>query len=158
MTVDGEIVEELSKEAEAYRSTSAVAFNRGDVNAVEASFPDATFAVTRKDGGWTTSEGKPVLAGAADDLLSAILDLKGKSFLEEVEAKSFAAPVATVTVRMKAGAPWTITLHPRTGVLAGRVSSRPGALLLDKDAASTIEAAFKKAIAEPTPVPTKKAK
>lgn len=158
MTVDGEIVEELSKEAEAYRSTSAVAFNRGDVNAVEASFPDATFAVTRKDGGWTTSQGKPVLAGAADDLLSAILDLKGKSFLEEVEAKSFAAPVATVTVRMKAGAPWTITLHPRTGVLAGRVSSRPGALLLDKDAASTIEAAFKKAIAEPTPVPTKKAK
>ena len=158
MTVDGEIVEELSKEAEAYRSTSAVAFNRGDVTGVEASFPDATFAVTRKDGGWTTSQGKTVLAGAADDLLSAILDLKGKSFLEEAEAKSLAAPVATITVRMKAGAPWTITMHPRTGVLAGRVSSRPGALLLDKDAASTIESGFKKAMAEPTPVPTKKAK
>jgi len=37
MTVEGEIAEELSKEAEAYRSTSAVAFNRGDVTAVEAS-------------------------------------------------------------------------------------------------------------------------
>ena len=157
MTVDGEIVEELSKEAEAYRSTSAVSFNRGDVTAVEASFPDATFAVTRKDGGWT-SQGRNVLAGSADDLLSAILDLKSKAFLEEGEAKSLAAAVATITVRMKAGAPWTITLHPRTGVLAARVSSRPGALLLDKDAATTLEAAFKKAIVEPTPAPTKKAK
>ena len=157
MTVDGEIVEELSKEAEAYRSTSAVSFNRGDVTAVEASFPDATFAVTRKDGGWK-SQGKNVLAGSADDLLSAILDLKSKAFLEETEAKSLAAPVATITVRMKAGAPWTITLHPRTGVLAARVSLRPGALLLDKDAATTLEAAFKKAVVEPTPVPTKKGK
>lgn len=157
VTVDGEIVEELSREAEAYRSTSAVAFNRGDVTAVEASFPDSTFALTRKDGGWT-SQGKAVLAAAADDLLSSILDLKSKSFLEEGETKALAPPVATITVRLKAGAPWTITMHPRTGALAARVSSRPGASLLDKDAVSTLEAAFKKAVAVPTPVPTKKSK
>jgi hypothetical protein len=161
VTVDGEIVEELSREAEAYRSTSAVAFNRGDVTAVEASFPGSTFAVTRKDGGWT-SQGKPVLAGSADDLLSAILDLKSKAFLEDGEAKSLPAPVATITVRVKTGekvgAPWTITIHPRTGAYAARVSSRPGALLLDKDAATTLENAFKKAVLEPTPAPTKKAK
>jgi len=157
MTVEGEIAEELSKEAEAYRSTSAVAFNRGDVTAVEASFPSSTFALTQKDGGWT-SQGKSVLAASADDVLSAILDLKGKAFLEESEAKGLAAPVATLTVRLKAGAPWTITLHPRTGALAARVSSRPGALLLDKDAATKVEAAFTKAAIAPTPVPTKKAK
>jgi len=63
-----------------------------------------------------------------------------------------------LTVRLKAGAPWTITLHPRTGALAARVSSRPGALLLDKDAATKVEAAFTKAAIAPTPVPTKKAK
>jgi hypothetical protein len=157
MAVDGEIAEELSKEAEAYRSTSAVAFNRGDVTAVEASFPSSTYALTQKDGGWT-SQGHPVLAASADDLLSAILDLKSKAFLEDAEAKSLAAATATITVRMKAGAPWTITLHPRTGAFAARVSSRPGALLLDKDAPATLEAAFKKAVQEPTPVPTKKAK
>jgi len=157
MTVEGEIAEELSKEAEAYRSTSAVAFNRGDVTAVEASFPSSTFALTQKDGGWT-SQGKSVLAASADDVLSAILDLKGKAFLEESEAKGLAAPVATLTVRLKAGAPWTITIHPRAGALAARVSSRPGALLLDKDAATKVEAAFTKAAIAPTPVPTKKAK
>jgi hypothetical protein len=157
MAVDGEIAEELSKEAEAYRSTSAVAFNRGDVTAVEASFGSSTYALAQKDGGWT-SQGKPVLAASADDLLSAILDLKGKAFLEETEAKGLAAPTATITVRLKTGAPWTITIHPRTGAFAARVSSRPGALLLDKDAASALEAAFKKAVQEPTPVPTKKSK
>jgi hypothetical protein len=157
MTVDGEIAEELSKEAEAYRSTSAVAFNRGDVTAVEASFGSDAFALAQKDGGWT-SQGHAVLAGSADDLLSAILDLKGKAFLEETEAKALPAAVATITVRLKAGAPWTITLHPRMGALAARVSSRPGALLVDKDAASSLEAAFKKAVITPTPVPTKKAK
>lgn len=157
MAVDGEIAEELSKEAEAYRSTSVVAFNRGDVTAIESSFGSSTYALAQKDGGWT-SQGKPVLAAAADDLLSAILDLKGKAFLEDAEAKALPTAVATITVRMKAGAPWTITLHPRTGVLAARVSSRPGALLLDKDAANTLEAAFKKAVVAPTPVPTKKGK
>lgn len=157
MAVDGEIAEELSKEAEAYRSTSAVAFNRGDVTGVEASFGSSTFALAQKDGGWT-SQGKPVLAASADDLLTAILDLKSKAFLEAAEAKSLPEAVATITVRLKAGAPWTITLHPRTGALAARVSSRPGALLLDRDAATTLEAAFKKAVIEPTPVPTKKSK
>ena len=157
MAVDGEIAEELSKEAEAYRSTSAVAFNRGDVTAVEASFGTDTFALAQKDGGWT-SQGRPVLAASADDLLSAILDLKGKAFLEEAEVKGLPAAVATVTVRLKTGAPWTITLHPRTGALAARVSSRPGALLLDKGAASTLESAFQKAVLVPTPAPTKKGK
>ncbi|HEX4441530.1 MAG TPA: DUF4340 domain-containing protein [Thermoanaerobaculia bacterium] len=157
MTVDGEVAEELSKEAEAYRSTSVVAFNRGDVTAVEASFADGTFALAQKDGGWT-SQGHPVLAASADDLLSAILDLKGKSFLEEAEAKSLPPATATITIRLKAGAPWTITLHPRTGALAARASSRPGALVLDKDAATTLETAFKKAVVVPTPAPTKKAK
>lgn len=157
MTVDGEVAEELSKEAEAYRSTAAVAFNRGDVTAIEASFPDGTFALAQKDGGWT-SQGRPLLAASADDLLSAILDLKGKSFVEEAEAKSLPAATATITVRLKAGAPWTITLHPRSGALAARVSSRPGALILDKDTATTLETAFKKAVVVPTPAPTKKAK
>ena len=150
MTVDRDIVDELSKEAVAFRSSQLLALNRSEVTALEGSFGESVFALGQKDGGWT-SQGRPILAPAADDVLTAILDLKSKSFLDEGETKALAAPVATVSVRTAIGTPWTVSLHPRTGEMVARVSPRPGGFLLDRDAPSKLEAAFRKAVTAPTP-------
>jgi len=154
-TVEGEIVEELSKEAIAFRSTALVAFNRGDVTAVEGTFGKKSVTLSQKDGGWT-AQGRAVLAPAADDLLTAILDLKSKSFLDDAQVRDLPAGAATVTIRLKSGAPWTISLARQADRTVARVSSRPGGFALDADVTAKLEAAFDKAAAPP-PAPTKAA-
>jgi hypothetical protein len=152
LTVEGEIVEELSKEAVAFRSTALVAFNRSDVSAVDGAFGRAAVSLAQKDGGWS-SQGRPVLAAAVDDLLTAILDLKSKSFLDDAELKDLPSAAATITIRQKSGSPWTITLVRRSDRVVARVSSRPGGFALDADAPGKIQAAFEKASA-PAVTPT----
>jgi hypothetical protein len=147
--VDREIVDDVSKEAEAFRSAQLLDFNRSDVATIQGAFGKASFALTQKDGGWS-ADGRPILAGAADDVETAVLGVKSKGFLEEDAAKALAAPVATVGVKTKTGASWTLSLHPyAAGGAAARVSSRPGAFVVDPSAAGQLEAAFRKAVAPP---------
>jgi hypothetical protein len=150
LTVERDIVDELSKEAEAFRGRTLFGFNRGDVVGVEAAFAKASFVLAQKDGGWT-ADGKPLLAASADDVLTALLDLKARGFVDEAEARGLALPVATVTVRMKSGPPWTLSLHPRTGEMVARITRRPGGFLIERDAPEKLEAAFRKAVTAPTP-------
>ena len=68
-TVDRDVVEELSKEAEAVpQPRRSSAFDRSDVvgsrGRLRRRMP---FALVQKDGGWTAA-GRPVLAAAADDV------------------------------------------------------------------------------------------
>lgn len=160
LLVDREIVDDLSKEAEAFRSAQLLDFNRSDVATLQGAFGKASFALTQKDGGWS-AEGRPILAGTADDVETAILGVKSKGFLDDGEANGLAAPAATVSVRTKTGASWTLSLHPHAGGgAAARVSSRPGGFVVDPAAAGQLEAAFRKAVAPPpspapTPTPTK---
>lgn len=156
LLIDPEIVDDLSREAVAFRSTQLLDFNRSDVATLEGGFGGASFVLTQKDGGWS-AEGRPILAGAADDVETAILGLKSKGFLGEGEAKGLAAPVATVTVKTKTGVSWVLSLHPYTGGTAARVSSRPGGYRVEAAALGQLEAAFRKAVAPP-PAPTKKPK
>ena len=155
LTVDRDIVDELSKEAEAFRSRTVLGFSRSEVTGVEAAFPKGSYVLTQQEGGWTAG-GKPVLAAAADDALTALLSLKAKDFLDDAEVKGLALPVATVTVRGKSGSPWKLSLHPRAGAVVATASPRPGGFLLDHDAPEKLEAAFRKlaAAALPTPAPT----
>jgi hypothetical protein len=155
LTVDHDTVEELSKEAEAFRSRVLFGFNRSDVVTVEAAFAKASYVLSQKDGGWSAG-GRPLLAASADDVIAALADLAGKDFLDEAAVKGLALPVATVTVRTKAGPPWALSLHPRTGEMVARVAPRPGGFLIDRDAPDKLEAAFRKATAAPAPVPTRK--
>lgn len=155
LTVDQEIVAELSKEAEPFRSTSLVAFNRGDVTSVEADFQTDKHTLTRDATGWTAG-GKPVLASAADDVLAAIAALKSKGFVDDAAVKALPPPASTVIVRTKTGPPWTIGLRPRAGELVATVSSRPGGFVLDGDVSGKLGAAFARAVTPPTPAPTKK--
>ncbi len=155
LTVERDIVDELSKEAEAFRSRALAAFPRGDVTGLEASFPKGAFALAQKDGGWT-ADGRPVMAAAGDDAVGAILDLRSKSFVDAAEVAALPPAASTVTVRMKAGAPWVLTFHPRSGDMFARVSGRPGAFLVDADAPEKVEAAMRKAATPPAPAKTAK--
>jgi hypothetical protein len=145
-------VDELSKEAEAFRSKTLLGFNRADVVSVEAAFPKQSYVLTQKDGGWSSGS-RPVLAGTAEDLLTALLDLKVRDFLDEAQSKGLPLPIATVTVRSKGSPNWTLSLYPRDGQLVARGTPRPNAFVVDHDTPEKLEAAFKKAVAA-APAPT----
>jgi len=154
-TVDQEIVAELSKESEPFRSSTLVAFNRGDVTSVEADFESDKHILTRDDTGWS-SGGRPVLASAVDDVLNAIAALKSKGFVDDAGVRALPPPAATVIVRTKTGPPWTIGLRPRAGELVATVSSRPGGFVVEGAVSGKLGAVFARAVTPPTPAPTKK--
>ena len=149
-TVERDLLDELSREAEAFRARALVVFNRPDATAVEAVFGKTSYALEQRDGGWS-SGGRPVLAAAADDALGALLDLKSSDFVDEAGMKALEPSTATVTVRMRIGEPLTIALHPGPAGVIAKVSSRPGGFLVAGDTGQTLEAAFRKAVTEPTP-------
>ncbi len=155
VTVERDIVDELSKEAEPFRSTALVAFNHGDVTAVDAAFVKQTYALLQANGGWS-SNGRAVTAPAADDALNVISDLKGRGFVDDTTAKALPEATATVSLKVKSGSGWTIAFHPRGVDAVATISSRPGGIVVPSDSADRIAAALAKAVLPPTPGPTKK--
>lgn len=151
-TVAGSIVEDLSREAEAFREPHLLRFERGAVTQVDGALPGGSFTILRKDGGWSLA-GRPLTAPSVDDLVTAILDLKSKAFADDALAASLAArqPAATVTVKLSAGDPWTVKLYPGGTEARATVSGRPGAFLVAGEPIAPLEAAFEKAAAPPPP-------
>ncbi len=159
-TVASSIVEELSKESEAFRARTLVRFDRAQATSLEGTFGTDTIALARgKDGGWSAA-GKAALAGSVDDLMGAILDLKSRAFADQTQAAALSArpPSASVRVTSSEGEPWEIKIYGGAGETAAIVSGRPGAFLLTSDPTAGLLAAFKKAATAPTPAatPTKK--
>ena len=111
------------------------------------------FRFARREGGWSLA-GRALTAPSVDDLLSALLDVKSKSFLDEATGKALASrePAATVTMKLSSGAeplpgPFaSIRREPRS---QATVSGRPGAFLIAGDPVSALEAAFQKAATPP---------
>lgn len=158
-TVASSSVEELSKEAEGFRETSLVKFDRAKASGLEAAFGEERVSLSRgKDGGWSAG-GKAVLAGNAEDVMSAILDLKSKAFADESETRALATRVASATLKVSfsEGEPWEIKFYGDPGEAAATVSRRPGAFRFPSDPSAGLLAAFKKATVSPTPTaaPTK---
>jgi hypothetical protein len=151
-TVASTVVEDLSREAEVFREPRLLRFDRGSVSQVDATFARSSYSFARKEGGWSLS-GRVVTAPPVDDLLSSLLDLKSKSFLDEAAGKALASrePAATVTVKLSSGEPWILRFYPMGAEGQATVSGRPGAFLLAGDPVSSIDAAFQKAA---TPPPT----
>jgi hypothetical protein len=163
-TVGSSIVEELSKEAEAFREPHLVKFDRAKATGLDGAFgADHVALSSGKDGGWSLG-GKAVLAANVEDVLTAILDVKSRAFLDESEARALGArqPAATIKVVLSAGDPWEIKLYGEPGEPAASVSGRPGAFRLSSDVSGSLHAAFQKATAAAvptagaTPAPTKK--
>ena len=144
-TVSSSIVEDLSKEAEAFREPRLVRFDRANVSAIEGTFGAEKFSIQRKDAGWV-SAAKAVSATTADDLMSAILDLKSRNFLEEGAAAALKArPVAaSFTVRLAGADAWTVSLYPARTDTQALVSGRPGAFFVPGDPTRTLLAQFQK--------------
>jgi hypothetical protein len=156
-TVASTVVEDLSREAEAFREPRLLRFDRGSVSQVEGAFGGSRFSLARSEGGWSLG-GRAVTAPPVDDLLSALLDLKSKSFLDDTAGKTLASlePAATVTVKLSAGEPWILRFYPRGTEAQATVSGRPGAFLLATDPVSPLQAAFQKAATlAPTAPPVK---
>lgn len=154
-TVDDSIVEDVSREGEAFRSTQLVRFDRADVTGVEGTFGAAKYALSQKDGGWTLAS-KPVLASAADDILSAILDLKSRAVLDPDAARAAQAQPAAggVRVALSNGERWDIRFFPRAGGVTAAVGRRPSAFDLPEDTVSRLESIFRKTAQAPAPTPT----
>ena len=72
-------------------------------------------------------------------------------FADEAAVQGLAPATATLTVRMRSGEPWTLSLHPGAAGVIARVSGRPGGFLVAGDTGQRLEAAFRKAVTEPTP-------
>lgn len=159
-TVGTSVVEELSKEAVAFRESHLVKFDRARASALEAAFGTQRFSLVRgKDGGWS-SDGKPILAGSVEDVMSAVLDLKSRSFSDETEGRGLSAlsPAVSLKIALSEGEPWEIRIYAAPGEPAATVSRRPGAFRLSSDPSASLLAVFQKASGGlvPTAVPSKK--
>ena len=145
-TVSSSIVEDLSKEAVAFREPRLVRVDRANVSALEGSFGKDKFSVQRKDSGWIAG-GKPVPAPTADDLMTAVLDLKSRSFLEDGAAGALKARASagSLTVTLSGGEAWTVSLYPVRFDTEALVSGRPGAFFVQGDPSRTLLAQFRKA-------------
>jgi len=159
-TVSSSIVEELSKEAVAFRDTHLIRFDRATVSGLEGTFGADHFSLARgKDGGWLVG-GKPQLAGAVDELMTALLEIKTRAFLDDAEAQGLAGRTSSATIRITASGdePWVVQAYGGPGEPAATVSRRPGGFRLAADAISGLPDAFRKAttivvptVAAPTP-------
>ena len=145
-TVPSSIVEDLSREAVVFREPRLVRFDRAALSAVEGVFEGERIDFQKKDSGWSFGK-MSVPAASADDLMTALLELKSRSFLDEGAAAALKAraPAATVTIHVTAGEAWTLQFFPVRGDTETLVSGRPGAFALAGDAATSLHAAFRKA-------------
>ena len=150
-TVGNSILEDLSKEATAFRDRRLVRFERADVAGVDTAEGSKRHSFARKQAGWSV-DGRTLLASAADDLMTAILDVESKSILDDAEGASLAGRPSewTLDVRMVAGPGWSLKLIPFRGDVAVTVSRRPGAFTISREAADRLRSAIEK-VAAPTP-------
>lgn len=151
-TVPSTVAEDLSREAVAFREPRLVRFDRASLIAAEGTFGGDRFVLQRKDGGWTAN-GANVPATSADDLMTAVLDLRGKGFLDDSAAQGLKArtPAGTITLRLSPTETWTVDLYPIRGEVQALVSGRPGAFKLGSDAIDRVRDAFRRIAAAPTP-------
>ncbi len=146
LTVPSTVVEDLSKEAVVFREPRLLRFDRADVATIEGAFGADRIGFARKNSGWV-SDGRPMSAASADDLMTAVLDLKSRAFLDDAAAAALKErpPSASVTVKLTSGDSWTVQLFHVRGESQATVSGRPGAFQLGSDAVERTETAFKKA-------------
>ena len=162
VTVANSTVDDLSKEATAFRDKRLVRFERSDVSGIDIVSGPVRHAFARNQAGWSV-DGRAVLASTADDLMTSLSDVASQSFLDDPTARALSERPAewTITVKFTKGPGWTVKLLPFRGDFAATVANRPGAFLVAKDAADRLRESIEKAAAPPvtsapaTPKPTR---
>lgn len=149
-TVPNSTVDDLSKEATAFRDKRLVRFERADIQGIETAIGPVRHSFARNQAGWSI-DGRALLASAADDLMTAFADVESKAFVGDAAAQALAERSAdwTITLKMARGPGWTVKLSPFRGDLGATVSGRPGAFVVAKDAADRLREAIEKAAAPP---------
>jgi hypothetical protein len=155
LTVHNPIVDELSKEAIAFREAHLMVPDRSAVSGLEGEFAQGKFTFVKSGAAWTAA-GKPIATSTADDVLSVLLDLKSKTFIDEPDAARLRALAPAATIRLAAPPEsWEIKLYTVRSDIQASVARRPGGFLMPPDALTRLLDAFKKAASsQPTPVPT----
>jgi hypothetical protein len=153
LTVSSSITEELSKEAVGFRDTRLVRADRPGVTSMTGQFGAQTYSLEHSTDGWK-SGGKALEDAPADALLSSILDLKSRSFVE-AEKPSKTGPAATIAIKAPP-TDWTVQFSAARAETQATVSGRPGAFILPENPIPSLQSSFEKAAAavKPTPVPT----
>lgn len=160
-TVANSLLDDLSKEAVAFRDKRLVRFERSAVQGITAATEGRRRVFARQQAGWSV-DGRPLLASAADDLMTAILDAETTSFVDDAPLAAFAARPAELEleVRTAPGPPWKVSLYPLRGEFAAVVSLRTGAFAVGRETVEALKAAVDKAASTPAvtpaPTPTKK--
>lgn len=154
LTLHNAIVDELSKEAIAFRDAHLVVPDRSAISGLDGEFGEARFAFAKSGAAWTAA-GKPMATGAADDAVTALLDLKSKSFLDETDAIRLRALAPAATIRLTDPPDsWEVKLYTVRSDIQALVARRPGAFLMPPDTLTRLLEAFKKAAAsQPPPAP-----
>ena len=141
LTVEREIVDELSKEAEPFRSTALVAFDRGDVAGGRC--PVRRRVLRPAQEARRLVRGRPAGPRRVGGRRSA--GARGPQEPERSStrrsAKALDPATATVAIKNKGQKvpAWTIAFHPRATDMVARVSGRPGGFAVRKDVVEDLQ-------------------
>jgi hypothetical protein len=154
LKVPSTITEELSKEAVAFRDAHLARFERTAATSLTGAFGGKSFTIDKSSGNWTAG-GQKLQDAPVEDLLSALLDAKSRSFVDSIAPLKNKTAAASVTVKVPAG-DWTVSFYPMHPDSEATVNGRPGAFAVSDETISSLQSAFQKAAAAiaPTPAPT----
>ncbi|HEY6930531.1 MAG TPA: DUF4340 domain-containing protein [Thermoanaerobaculia bacterium] len=154
LKVPSTITEELSKEAVAFRDAHLMRFERPAATSLTGTFGGKSFAIDKSSGSWTAG-GQKLQDSAVEDLLSALLDAKSRSFVDNIAPLKNKTAAASISVKAPAG-DWNVSFYPMHPDSQATVNGRPGAFAVSDETISSLQSAFQKAAAAiaPTPAPT----
>lgn len=151
------LVEALTKDADAWRSTAWSSFDSFRVESLRAADAAGETALVRASGDWLR-DGVKIPYTVAGDLLYAVTSAKGERLVTGAGAAALpaASPELTITLVDGNGVEEVLTLHPPAadGLVPARVSGRDVALLLPAAKVEEIrEGLGAVRTAEPVPAP-----
>ncbi len=155
--IDSTAVDELAKEADAYRETKVARFDNFAAKKLVWSSGGTRREFTRDGSEWKEA-GKTVPAASVEDVLTAIGSLEGKDFLAASDWQNLAgAPeLASFTVETSAGDSFSASARPSGGGnVAIKLADRPEALVLPATDFERVAAAVRKIAPAAAPAPAK---
>jgi len=150
--IDSAAIEDLAKEADAYRETKVARFENSSAKKLVWT-SGATHRELSRDGAEWKEAGKAVPAASVDDVLTAIGALEGKDFLSADDyAKISRSPeIATFAVETAGGDRFAASVRSGGERLAIKVADRPEALLVPATDFERVSAAVAKIPAAASP-------
>src|SRR5262249_8962516 len=110
LNVPSTLNDELSEEAVAFRDAHLVRFERTAVTSLTGTFGGKSFTLDKSSGNWAAG-GQKLQDAPVEDLLTALLDAKSRSFVDNIAPLKNKTAAASVTAKAPAG-DWTVSFYP----------------------------------------------